>query len=45
MGRPPELIPHQTGEVIKRRDRGEELLTEIGRSYNVSAATFSRLAM
>jgi hypothetical protein len=31
-------------EAIKRRDRGEESLTEIGRSYNVSAATISRLA-
>ena len=43
MGRPPKLTPHQQREAIKRRDRGEELLTEIGRSYNVSAATISRL--
>ena len=44
MGRPPKLTPHQQREAIKRRDRREESLTEIGRSYNVSAATISRLA-
>jgi DNA invertase Pin-like site-specific DNA recombinase len=44
MGRPPKLTPHQQREAIKRRDRGEESLAEIGRSYNVSAATISRLA-
>jgi DNA invertase Pin-like site-specific DNA recombinase len=43
MGRPPKLTPHQQKEAIKRRDRGEESLTEIGRSYNVSASTISRL--
>ena len=43
MGRPPKLTPHQQKEAIKRRDRGEESLIEIGRSYNVSAATISRL--
>ena len=43
MGRPRKLTAHQQKEAIKRRDRGEELLTEIGRSYNVSAATISRL--
>jgi DNA invertase Pin-like site-specific DNA recombinase len=43
MGRPPKLTPHQQREAIKRRDRGEESLTEIGRTYNVSAATISRL--
>jgi DNA invertase Pin-like site-specific DNA recombinase len=43
MGRPPKLTPHQQREAIKRRDRGEESLTDIGRSYNVSAATVSRL--
>jgi DNA invertase Pin-like site-specific DNA recombinase len=43
MGRPPKLTPHQQREAIKRRVRGEESLTEIGRSYNVSAATISRL--
>ena len=30
-------------ELIKRRDHGDETLAEIGRSYNVSAATISRL--
>jgi DNA invertase Pin-like site-specific DNA recombinase len=43
MGRPPKLTPHQQREAIKRRDKGEAL-AEIGRSYNVSAATISRLA-
>jgi DNA invertase Pin-like site-specific DNA recombinase len=44
MGRPPKLTPHQQKEAIKRRDQGEESLADIGRSYNVSAATISRLA-
>jgi DNA invertase Pin-like site-specific DNA recombinase len=44
MGRPPKLTPHQQKEAIKRRDQGEETLTDIGRSYNVSAATISRLS-
>jgi DNA invertase Pin-like site-specific DNA recombinase len=44
MGRPPKLTPHQQKEAIKRRDTGEESLTEIGRSYNVSHSTISRLA-
>ena len=44
MGRPPKLTPHQRQEAIKRRDQGEETLADIGRSYNVSAATISRLA-
>ena len=43
MGRPPKLTPHQKREAIKRRDTGEESLAEIGRSYNVSGATISRL--
>jgi DNA invertase Pin-like site-specific DNA recombinase len=43
MGQTHKLTPHQQKEAIKRRDRGEESLTEIGRSYNVSAATISRL--
>ena len=42
MGRPPKLTPHQRREAIKRRERGETL-AEIGRSYNVSGATISRL--
>jgi DNA invertase Pin-like site-specific DNA recombinase len=43
MGRPPKLTPHQRREAIKRRDRGEESLADIGRSYNVSGSTISRL--
>jgi DNA invertase Pin-like site-specific DNA recombinase len=43
MGRPPKLTPHQRQEAIKRGDQGSETLADIGRSYNVSAATISRL--
>ena len=43
MGRPHKLTDHHKREAIKRRERGDESLTEIGRSYNVSAATISRL--
>jgi DNA invertase Pin-like site-specific DNA recombinase len=43
MGRPPKPTPHQRREAIKRRDEGDESLADIGRSYNVSAATISRL--
>jgi DNA invertase Pin-like site-specific DNA recombinase len=43
MGRPPKLTPHEKREAIKRRDTSGESLAEIGRSYNVSAATISRL--
>lgn len=42
-GRPPKLTAHQTREAIKRRDVDGETLRSIGRSYNVSAATISRL--
>jgi DNA invertase Pin-like site-specific DNA recombinase len=42
MGRKPKLTPHQQGEAIKRRDKGETLM-EIARSYNVSHTTISRL--
>jgi hypothetical protein len=42
MGRPPKLTPHQQREAIKRRDRGEESLTEIGRP---TTATISRLGV
>ena len=42
MGRPPKLTPHQRREAIRRREKGETL-AEIGRSYNVSGATISRL--
>ena len=43
LGRKPKLTPHQQKEAIKRRDNGEETLAEIGRSYNVSGWTISRL--
>ena len=42
MGRPPKLTPHQRREAIRRRDRGNETLTDIARTYNVSPATISR---
>jgi DNA invertase Pin-like site-specific DNA recombinase len=42
MGRPPKLTAHQQKEAIKRRNQGETL-ADIGRSYNVSPATISRL--
>ena len=45
MGRPPKLTPHQKREAIKRREAGEETCREIAASYNVSAATISRLAV
>jgi DNA invertase Pin-like site-specific DNA recombinase len=41
-GRKLKLTAHQRGEAIARRDAGETL-TEIGRSYNVSHSTISRL--
>jgi DNA invertase Pin-like site-specific DNA recombinase len=43
MGRPPKLTPHQQREAIRRRAGGGESLADIGRSYNVSGATISRL--
>jgi DNA invertase Pin-like site-specific DNA recombinase len=45
MGRPPKLTPHQIREAIKRRATGAESLADIGRSYNVSGATISRLTI
>jgi hypothetical protein len=36
LGRKPKLAEHQCKEAIRRRDKGEESLVEIGRSYNVS---------
>jgi DNA invertase Pin-like site-specific DNA recombinase len=42
MGRPPTLTPHQRREAIGRREAGETL-SDIGRSYNVSHSTISRL--
>jgi DNA invertase Pin-like site-specific DNA recombinase len=43
LGRPPKLTRHQRGEAIHRRDKGEESMAEIGRSYNVSGWTIGRL--
>lgn len=43
MGRKPKLTDHQRREAIRRRDHGDETLEQIGRSYNVSGWTISRL--
>jgi hypothetical protein len=43
-GRKPKLTPHQQREAVRRRDVDGETLRSIGRSYNVSAQTISRLA-
>ncbi len=43
MGRPPKLTQHQRAEAVTRRDKGEETLAEIGRTYNVSPQTIGRL--
>ena len=42
LGRKPKMTAHQIREAIARREAGESL-TEIGRSYNVSHSTISRL--
>jgi DNA invertase Pin-like site-specific DNA recombinase len=42
LGRPYKLTDHQRAEAVERRRNGETL-AEIARSYNVSAATISRL--
>ncbi len=42
-GRKPKLTEHQRREAIKRRDQDGETLRSIGRSYNVSPQTISRL--
>jgi hypothetical protein len=39
----PKLTDHQRREAVARRESGEETLAEIGRSYNVSGWTISRL--
>jgi DNA invertase Pin-like site-specific DNA recombinase len=44
LGRKPKLTEHQRKEAIRRRDKGEESLAEIGRSYNVSGWTIGRLS-
>jgi DNA invertase Pin-like site-specific DNA recombinase len=43
LGRKPKLTPHQKREALKRRERGEESHAEIGRGYDVSGWTISRL--
>src|SRR5450432_301733 len=42
MGRKPKLTNHQRQEAVARREAGDSLM-EIGRSYNVSHSTISRL--
>jgi DNA invertase Pin-like site-specific DNA recombinase len=42
-GRKPILTEFQRREAIQRRDKGDETLRSIARSYAVSAATISRL--
>ena len=42
-GRKPKLTAHQRREAVKRRDADGETLRSIARSYNVHAATISRL--
>jgi DNA invertase Pin-like site-specific DNA recombinase len=42
MGRKPKLTHHQQQEAVARREAGESLV-DIGRSYNVSHSTISRL--
>jgi DNA invertase Pin-like site-specific DNA recombinase len=41
-GRKPKLTKHQVQEALARKNAGEAL-AEIGRSYNVSHSTISRL--
>jgi DNA invertase Pin-like site-specific DNA recombinase len=41
-GRKPKLTRHQIAEALARREAGESL-TDIGKSYNVSHSTISRL--
>lgn len=45
LGRKPKLTEHQKKEAIHRRDRGDETLADIARSYNVSHSTISRLQL
>jgi len=45
MGRKPKLTAHQQREAIRRRESGAESVTEIARSYNVSAAAISTLVV
>jgi DNA invertase Pin-like site-specific DNA recombinase len=43
LGRKPKLTPHQQLEALARREAGAESLADIGRSFNVSGWTISRL--
>jgi DNA invertase Pin-like site-specific DNA recombinase len=43
LGRPFKLTERQRREAVRRRDRGKETLADIRSSYDVSAATISRL--
>ncbi len=43
--RRPKLTDHRKKEAIRRRDRGDETLADIARSYNVSHNTISRLSV
>jgi DNA invertase Pin-like site-specific DNA recombinase len=43
MGPKFKLTDHPRCEAIRRRDDGDETLVDIGRSYNVSHSTISRL--
>jgi len=45
LGRRPKLTLDQRIEALARRERGEESLTDIARSYNVSHSTISRLKL
>jgi hypothetical protein len=41
----PKLTEHQKREAKRRDDIDEKTLRSIGRSYNISAGTISRLAL
>lgn len=43
MGRKPKLTPDQQREALARKATGVESFADIGRTFNVSAATISRL--
>ena len=45
MGRKPKLTEHQRREAIKRRDKGQETLGEIAKTYAVSKWTIGRLKL
>lgn len=45
LGRAPKMTPAQIKEAIQRREAGLETLATIGRSYNASASTISRLKL